>query len=74
MTEPINEPLGLPRGSVRSMLALLVVASFVLVQTIGTLWLLVIAQYEVAAILATALAVEAANVIGWYFVAAPSRG
>lgn len=62
-----NKPLGLPIGSVRSIIALILVASFAIVLGAGALMMFRVGEYDHAMAILALLAVQAAGVSGFYF-------
>ena len=66
-----NEPIGLPRGTVRAYLALMIVAAFLVTHAVAAGWLLYLGNMEAALAVLGAPALEAGTVSGFYFASRP---
>lgn len=67
MPSNANDPLGLPRGTVRAYLALMIVAAFLIAHLVAAGFLLWASNYEAALAVLAALALETGVVTGFYF-------
>lgn len=63
----INQPLGLPRGTVRAYLALMIVSSFLLAHMVAAGFLLWRGDAEAGLAVLGALAIQAGVASGFYF-------